>query len=380
MPPAAAQEEFTTTTSELILPLRILLVEDDEFDVAVFRRAFRKSEIPCEIIRCSRAEEVLEGLEGAEVSLDLLVTDHHLPGMSGLDLCLQLLENRPPFALVLLTGGGSELVAIRALKAGVQEYIVKDSSRDYLEILPLVLRQVARRHRDRMARRRAEAALRKSRDQAIETLCTRLGSRLEHELLAATGELQVVAEDLITREGVEDSAKRLNGVLESLRSLHERVPEMLQGPGKTTRPMERNTESPSPTLKRLPIDSLNPPRVLIAHANPVVAFVTARNIERLGLRYVPASTGPQVLEALEREPFDLLLIDLEIPGLDGYETARRIRELENGRGGHMPILALAVDPLDSLQHRCQEAGIDDLVSRPVSMASLRETLSRILEP
>jgi CheY-like chemotaxis protein len=378
---AALQDE--TTTTEIALPLRILLVEDDEFDVAVFRRAFRKSEIPCEIIRCSRAEDVIEGLRDAEMALDLLVSDHHLPGMSGLDLCLSLLKNRPPFALVLLTGGGSELVAIRALKAGVQEYIVKDSSRDYLEILPLVLRQVARRHRDRMARKRAESALRQSRTDAFQTLTYRLEGRLRQKL-------EKPLEDLVRIEGElskgalanppEELLAEMRAVLHHLQVLPGRLAELLRGP---ERVVSEGNEAPegniSPQVGRLRVDSLNPPRVLVAHCNPVVAFVAARNVERLGLRYVPVENGLQALEALEREPFDVLLVELEMPSLDGYETARKVREREAARGGHLTILGLVVDPEGPEAVKCRQAGMDDVIPRPVSLSSLREALARSLD-
>lgn len=378
---AALQEE--TTTTEIVLPLRILLVEDDEFDVAVFRRAFRKSEIPCEIIRCSRAEEVIEGLRDAEVALDLLVSDHHLPGMSGLDLCFELLEHRAPFALVLLTGGGSELVAIRALKAGVQEYIVKDSSRDYLEILPLVLRQVARRHRDRMARKRAEAALRQSRADAFDALTSRLEKRLKKELEPSLENLQRIEQGL-SRMPLEGEQQELMAemrtVFHSLEALPSRLTEILSGPERVSNQNLAASAEPSSPVQRLRIDHLNPPRVLVAHSNPVVSFVVARSIERLGLRYVPVSSGQQVLEALEREPFDVLMVDLEMPTLDGYETTRRIRAGEASQEGHLTIVGLAVDPEGPSVEQCRAAGMDHTVPRPVGFQSLREALVNILNP
>ena len=145
-------EAGPTTSETAAPPLRILLVEDDEFDVAVFGRSFRQGKIACEIVRCRSGEEALEGLRDVELELDLLVTDHQLPGLSGFDLCIQLLERRPAFALVLLTGVGSEQMAIKALRAGINDYIVKDASREYLDLLPLVLPRVARRHRQRRHR------------------------------------------------------------------------------------------------------------------------------------------------------------------------------------------------------------------------------------
>jgi signal transduction histidine kinase len=142
------------------LPLRLILVEDSEHDALAFRRAFQKSQTPCQIVVCSRAEEALAQLQAGTTSFDLVVTDHNLPGMSGLELCHELLNRQFPLPLVLLTGAGTERLAVEALKTGVDDYLIKDPDQGYLELLPVVLPEVVRRHADRLARRRAEEALR----------------------------------------------------------------------------------------------------------------------------------------------------------------------------------------------------------------------------
>ena len=155
-------------------PLRILLIEDNEHDRLVFRRAFKKSQVAGEIIECVRAEEALKLLRpdavrsgGAPPNFDLLVIDHGLPGISGLDLCKELVDEDSPWALVLLTGVGSEQLAVEALKAGVDDYLVKDTGRAYLELLPVVLPDVVRKHVDRLARKRAEDLISVQRDLGL---------------------------------------------------------------------------------------------------------------------------------------------------------------------------------------------------------------------
>jgi signal transduction histidine kinase len=140
-------------------PLRVLLVEDDKHDRAAFRRAFRKSQIECDIVECIRAEEALERLRADTSSFDLVVIDHKLPGMPGFEFCKTLLAEQIPLPMVILTGKGSERLAVDALKAGVDDYIVKDPGESYLELLPLVLLQAVRRHSDQIARRHAEEKL-----------------------------------------------------------------------------------------------------------------------------------------------------------------------------------------------------------------------------
>jgi PAS domain S-box-containing protein len=146
--------------------ISILLVEDNDHDCFVFHQALKRSGVNCEITECDRAEQALERLHPDASSFDLVVIDYVLPGMSGLDLCKALWEKRielPP--LVILTGKGSEELAVEALKGGVVDYLVKDASEGYLELLPVVLTQAVRRHEDRIARRRAEAALRASEER-----------------------------------------------------------------------------------------------------------------------------------------------------------------------------------------------------------------------
>jgi signal transduction histidine kinase len=146
-------------------PLRILLVEDDEHDRLAFRLAFQKSQVSCEITEYIRAEEALERLCADASSFDLAVIDHALPGMSGLDLSKKLVDEKIPLPLVILTGRGSQQLAVEALKAGVDDYIIKEPGPDYLDLLPLVLPEVVRKHDDRLARKQAEEELRKTNEE-----------------------------------------------------------------------------------------------------------------------------------------------------------------------------------------------------------------------
>jgi PAS domain S-box-containing protein len=144
---------------------RILLVEDSEHDVIAFRRTLKKSDVPVEITHFVRAEEALKGIVAHPSSFDLVVTDYKLPGMSGLSLCRLLAERDIPLPIVLLTGAGSEDLAIDALKSGAYDYVIKDQNQKYLELLPVVLVETIRKHGDRLERKRMEAALRESEEK-----------------------------------------------------------------------------------------------------------------------------------------------------------------------------------------------------------------------
>jgi signal transduction histidine kinase len=146
-------------------PLHILLVEDDEHDRLAFRLAFEKSQVACEVTQYIRGEEALQRLRADSSSFDLAVIDHVLPGMSGVDLCKVLLHEKTPLPLVILTGRGSEELAVEALKAGVDDYIIKDPGEGYLDLLPVVLPEVLQKYDDRRARKRAQEELRKMNEE-----------------------------------------------------------------------------------------------------------------------------------------------------------------------------------------------------------------------
>ena len=142
--------------------LRIVLVQDNENDRLLFRRAFRKSDVSCEIIEFSRAEEALELLGADASSFDVVAVDHNLPGISGMDLCRKLLDKKIPQPLVLLAEIGSEQLVAEALTAGVYDYIIKDQEQGYLDLLPISLINIARRHVDHYSYKQVEKTLQNS--------------------------------------------------------------------------------------------------------------------------------------------------------------------------------------------------------------------------
>lgn len=155
-------ETLTTT------PLRILLVEDDEHDRAAFRRAFRVNGIGATITECIDAEDAFALLRGGHTPFNLVVVDHHLPGQYGLDFCKEMLRNRLPLPIVMLTGSGSEEVAVEALKLGVDDYIIKDPDSGYLALLPVMLTEAVRKYQDRRLRQSYEEELKANREWLSE--------------------------------------------------------------------------------------------------------------------------------------------------------------------------------------------------------------------
>ena len=128
-------------------------------------------------------------------------------------------------------------------------------------------------------------------------------------------------------------------------------------------------------------DRRRPPlRVLLAEDNPVNQKLALRLLEKQGHTVVVAGDGNAALAALGRQPFDVVLMDVQMPDLDGFEAARRIRREEKGSGRHVPILAMTAYAMKGDRERCLEAGMDGYLSKPIQPAELFETIDRLVPP
>jgi signal transduction histidine kinase len=143
-------------------PIRVLLVEDSLHDQLAFKRALERAELPFDLTICDKAEEIQTVMQKGSDAFDMVVVDQNLPGQYGLQAYRELRRNSdlPPF--IMLTGTGSETLAVEALKAGMYDYIIKDPAQGYLRLLPLKLMDVQQRHKDRRSRLKAKASLKKA--------------------------------------------------------------------------------------------------------------------------------------------------------------------------------------------------------------------------
>jgi two-component system cell cycle sensor histidine kinase/response regulator CckA len=146
-------------------PLRILLVNNNENERLLFRRAFHKSDISCEITECSGAEQILERLDPDTPPFDVAVVDHSLAGISGVELCRKLLNEKVELPLVLLAETGCEQLVAEALEAGIHQYIIKDPKQGYLELLPMSVINVVNRY-DNYQRYRQTGGIKQNKNYA----------------------------------------------------------------------------------------------------------------------------------------------------------------------------------------------------------------------
>jgi two-component system, sensor histidine kinase and response regulator len=121
-------------------------------------------------------------------------------------------------------------------------------------------------------------------------------------------------------------------------------------------------------------------RLLLAEDNPINQRLALRLLEKRGHSAVLASTGREALAAVEREPFDLVLMDVQMPEMDGRETTRIIRERENGTGRHLPIVAMTAHAMKGDCERCIAAGMDAYLSKPIGARELFETIENLIAP
>ena len=124
-----------------------------------------------------------------------------------------------------------------------------------------------------------------------------------------------------------------------------------------------------------PAPDSRPRRILVAEDHPINQLVAVRQLEAFGYEVTAVSNGLEALAALEESRYDLVLLDCQMPEMDGYETARRLRRRMSGKPGpRLPIVALTAHALKEDLERCLEAGMDDYVTKPFRPDTLRRTV------
>ncbi len=120
-------------------------------------------------------------------------------------------------------------------------------------------------------------------------------------------------------------------------------------------------------------------KVLLVEDNIVNQAVAKKMLEKIGVEYELANNGQLALDRLTDEhDFDLVLMDCQMPVLDGYEATRSLREKEQDAKHHLPIIAMTANAMEGDKEKCIAAGMDDYISKPVKMQALKETLQRWL--
>jgi two-component system sensor histidine kinase/response regulator len=120
-------------------------------------------------------------------------------------------------------------------------------------------------------------------------------------------------------------------------------------------------------------------RVLVAEDNEVNRVLAVRLLANCGHDAVLVGTGSAAVEAWEAGGFDLILMDLQMPQMDGFEATLAIREGEKAKGTYIPIIALTANAASTDEARCLAAGMDAFISKPVSVDVFCEVIASVLE-
>jgi signal transduction histidine kinase len=178
----------------------------------------------------------------------------------------------------------------------------------------------------------------------------------------------------------QDAARRLD-LEETTRLGPDQLP---QGPSREPE-AAANDEAPSPppaveehapppAVEPVPAPVSRAPRVLLVDDNSVNQKLGALHLQRLGYIADIASDGREALDKLAIGTYALVLMDISMPVMDGYEATRAIREMEYGTDRHIPIIAVTANMLLGDRERCLAAGMDDYLAKPVRMAMLRSVM------
>ena len=144
--------------------------------------------------------------------------------------------------------------------------------------------------------------------------------------------------------------------------------EMAPEPEKASRSSEQGNGEPGRSL-----------RILVAEDTPFNQKYIKRLLGRWGHTSVIAENGIRALEVLDKDTFDLILMDVQMPEMDGFEATQAIRRKEAKGGGHIPIIAMTAHAMKGDRERCISAGMDDYVSKPISVEMLLEAIQKLLD-
>ncbi|MDW7733611.1 MAG: response regulator, partial [Methanolobus sp.] len=142
---------------------------------------------------------------------------------------------------------------------------------------------------------------------------------------------------------------------------------------------DRQIQKPEPHVTKYDTNDLqyNDLRILLAEDNLVNQEVAKSMLQKLGLNVDIASDGSEALKALEKTPYDLVFMDVQMPEMDGFEATRHIRSPESAVLNHeIPIIAMTARAMKEDKEQCLQAGMDDYISKPFSLRSLIGVLNK----
>ncbi len=138
--------------------------------------------------------------------------------------------------------------------------------------------------------------------------------------------------------------------------------------------VDRAVEAPSTSCDH-PVEPLQKRKVLVADDNPVNTMVVSKMLSKLGMEVIAVSDGQQVLDKVVEESFDCVLMDIEMPNLNGFEAANEIRNRDGL--SKLPIIALTGHSSAAQMEKCRRYGMDGIITKPIGSEDLRQTFREL---
>ena len=136
------------------------------------------------------------------------------------------------------------------------------------------------------------------------------------------------------------------------------------------------TAKPPEPLSAMPLVKVHPRRVLLVEDNEINRRVALGLLRSRGHQVVVAENGQEAVKTLADQEFDVILMDMQMPIMDGYEATAEIRQREHQTGGHIPIVAMTAEALKGDRERCLAVGMDDYVSKPINPVEMYRAIER----
>jgi PAS domain S-box-containing protein len=154
-------------------------------------------------------------------------------------------------------------------------------------------------------------------------------------------------------------------------TLMSEVARLLGSGGAAEGPSSAASETPRPLRSR------SPRRILLAEDNAVNRKLSSSLLDKMGHKTYCVENGKEVLDALAKDSFDLILMDVQMPEMDGIEATRAIRAMEQTTGERIPIIAMTAYAMTGDRQRCLDAGMDGYVSKPIDKRRLFEAIEEL---
>jgi hypothetical protein len=331
--PNVSPESQLISLADTLNQLRLLVVDDNATNRKVLR--YQVSAWGMQVDEAESATTALRLLREratAGVPYDLVILDMQMPEVDGEMLGSQiaadplLLSTR----LIMMTSLNHRGSARRVLKLGFAAYLVKPVKQSRL--LDCIIKTLVQ-----------------APDPPVAQDLTQLQEQTVHSLQTAQAEsLNQTEKFALNWETVRQN--RSGNALDILQAA-------------VTQRTLLNTSATSPKLK-----------ILLVEDNAVNQKVTLKQLENLGYKSDVAANGQEALQMMAQISYDLVLMDCQMPVLDGYDTAREIRSLE-ADSRHTIIIALTANAMKEDRERCMDAGMDDYLSKPISKEELAAKLA-----